>query len=204
MDDSQDLRSGDPTGDPTQGGTAFAPWVLPMVQKSDFTKAFVDRILAHLSQLDESRAEGPGFNKVTRLEHCLQTATLAHQAGEDAEYVVCCLIHDIGDLLAPFNHGEFAAALLEPFISEKNYWLVANHHSFQGYYYFEHIGLDKNMRDKFRGHPHFDDAIRFCDTYDMPAFNPDMTYMSLEDLEPMVRRLLLAPKKSIWIPHPPS
>ena len=94
MDDSQDLRSGDPTGDPTQGGTAFAPWVLPMVQKSDFTKAFVDRILAHLSQLDESRAEGPGFNKVTRLEHCLQTATLAHQAGEGLEMVFFCTLRN--------------------------------------------------------------------------------------------------------------
>jgi predicted HD phosphohydrolase len=200
MDDSRDMKP----DDPTNGGTNFAPWVLPMVRESDFTKAFIDRILSHLKELDATRAEGPGFNKVTRLEHCLQTATLAHQAGEDEEYVVCCLIHDIGDLLAPFNHGEFAAALLEPFISEKNYWLVANHHAFQGYYYFEHIGLDKNMRDQYRDHPYFDDAITFCDKYDMQAFNPDLEYMSLEDLTPMVRRVLLAPKKSIWIPQPPA
>ena len=180
--------------DPTNGGTEFAPWVLERVRQSDFTKGFVDRILDHMKVLDETRAESPAFNKVTRLEHSLQTATLAHQAGENDEYVVCCLIHDIGDLLAPFNHGEFAAALLEPFISEKNHWLVANHHAFQGYYYFEHIGLDKNMRDQYRGHPYFDDAVRFCDTYDMPAFNPDFESMSLEDLEPIVRRILYAPK----------
>ncbi len=190
--------------DPTQGGTAFAPWVLPGLQKSEFTKGFVDRILTHLKELDETRAEARGFNKVTRLEHCLQTGTLAHQAGEDEEYVVCCVIHDIGDLLAPFNHGEFAAALLEPFISEKNYWLVANHHAFQGYYYFEHIGLDKNMRDQYLEHPWFQYAIDFCDKYDMPAFNPDMEYMSLDDFEPMIRRLLMAPKKSIWVPNPPK
>lgn len=190
--------------DPTQGGTAFAPWVLPGLQKSEFTKGFVDRILTHLKELDDSRAEAPGFDKVTRLEHCLQTATLAHQAGEDEEYVVCCVIHDIGDLLAPFNHGEFAAALLEPFISERNYWLIANHHAFQGYYYFKGIGLDKNMRDKYKGHPWFEDAIAFCDKYDMPAFNPDMDFMSLEDFEPMIRRLLMAPKKSIWVPNPPA
>lgn len=190
--------------DPTQGGTAFAPWVLPGLQKSEFTKGFVDRILTHLKELDETRAEARGFNKVTRLEHCLQTGTLAHQAGEDEEYVVCCVIHDIGDLLAPFNHGEFAAALLEPFISEKNYWLVANHHAFQGYYYFEHIGLDKNMRDQYLEHPWFQYAIDFCDKYDMPAFNPDMEYMSLDDFEPMIRRLLMAPKKSIWVPNPPQ
>ena len=130
---------GDVGNDPTQGGTEFAPWVLPGVQKSEFTKSFVDRILTHLKELNGSCAEAPGFDKVTRLEHCLQTATLAHQGGEDEEYVVCCVIHDIGDLLAPFNHGEFAAALLEPFISEKNYWLIANHHAFQGYYYFDKV-----------------------------------------------------------------
>lgn len=200
MDDSREIQPDDPTHD----GTEFAPWVLPLIRKSEFTKGFIDRILKHLRELDDSYAEGPGFNSVTRLVHCLQTATLAHQAGEDEEYVVCCLIHDIGDLLAPFNHGEFAAALLEPFISEKNHWLVANHHAFQGYYYFEHIGLDKNLREQYRGHPYFDDAMTFCDKYDMPAFNPDMDYMSLDNLEPMVRRVLLAPKKSIWIPEPPT
>ena len=189
--------------DPTRGGTAFAPWVLPGLQKSEFTKGFADRILTHLKELDETCAEARGFNKVTRLEHCLQTGTLAHQAGEGEEYVVCCVIHDIGDLLAPFNHGEFAAALLEPYISEKNRWLIANHHAFQGYYYFEHIGLDKNMRDQFSDHPWFQYAINFCDKYDMPAFNPDMEYMSLDDFEPMIRRLLMAPKKSIWVPNPP-
>lgn len=200
MSDSQKVMP----DDPTSNGTEFAPWVLPAVRDSEFSKKFVDRILDHLRVLDESYAEAKGFNKVTRLVHCLQTATLAHQAGEDEEYVVCCLIHDIGDLLAPFNHGEFAATLLEPFINEKNHWLVANHHAFQGYYYFEHIGLDKNMREQYRGHPYYEDAIRFCDTYDMPAFNPDMDYMSLSDLEPMVRRLLMAPKKSVWVPQPPA
>ena len=203
MDDIRDTTR-PATEDPTNNGTTFAPWVLPSLQKSEFTKAFVDRILAHLKELDKTRAESAAFNKVTRLEHCLQTATLAHQAGEDEEYVVCCVIHDIGDLLAPFNHGEFAATLLQPFISEKNHWLIANHHAFQGYYYFKHIGLDKNMRDKYKDHPWFEDAIAFCDKYDMPAFNPDMSYMSLEDFEPMIRRLLMAPKKSIWIPNPPQ
>ncbi len=203
MDDSRDIKAD--VDDPTKGGTEFAPWVISHVRDSDFSKAFVDRILNHMRELDETRAGAAGpFSKVTRLEHCLQTATLAHQAGEDEEYVVCCLIHDIGDLLAPFNHGEFAATLLEPFINEKNYWLVANHHAFQGYYYFGRIGLDKNMREKYRGHKWFDDAIKFCDKYDMPAFNPDLEYMTLEEFEPMVRRILMAPKKSIWVPEPPT
>ncbi|MFL2771089.1 MAG: HD domain-containing protein [Rhodospirillaceae bacterium] len=199
MGDKQDSRA----DDPTDNGKEFAPWVLDNIRKSEFAKGFVDRVLVHLRELHQTRAEGSAFSKVTRLEHCLQTATLAYKAGEDEEYVVVSTLHDIGDLLAPFNHGEFAAAMLEPFVSEKNHWLVANHHTFQGYHYFEDIGLNRNLRDKFNGHPWFEDAINFCENYDMPAFNPELDHMSLEDLEPMIRRLLMAPKKSVWVPNPP-
>ena len=52
--------------------------------------------------------------------------------------------------------------------------------------------------------PWFKDAVHFCDAYDMPAFDPDMAFMSLDDFEPMMRRLLMAPKKSIWVPNPPA
>ena len=177
----------------------FTSSVLPSIQKSNFTKSFIDRILKHLNQLSESRPELEPFNKVNRLEHCLQSATLAYNAGEDDEYILCCLLHDIGDLLAPFNHGEFAATLLEPFISEKNYWLIANHHLFQGYYYFEKLGLNKNLREKFLGHPWYNDAIKFCDLYDMPAFNPEMQHMTLKELEPIIFKVLLSPKKTVWL-----
>eukprot|EP01041_Mallomonas_annulata_P037631 gene37630-biopygen29561 len=50
----------------------------------------VDQILAHLMML---KGDSGGF-AVDRLEHSLQTATRAHQAGEDEEYVVCALLHD--------------------------------------------------------------------------------------------------------------
>ena len=40
------------------------------------------------------------------LTHSIQTATRAHRDG-DEEYVVCALLHDIGDNLAS-NHADFA------------------------------------------------------------------------------------------------
>lgn len=46
-----------------------------------------------------------------------------------------------------------SAAILKPFVSEANHWMVEKHGIFQGYYFFEHIGLDANMREQFRGHP---------------------------------------------------
>ena len=70
-----------------------------------------DKVLDHLRMLEHDYG---GF-QVTRLTHCLQTATRAYRDGKDDEYVVCALIHDIGDNLAPANHAELAATILEPF-----------------------------------------------------------------------------------------
>ena len=52
-------------------------------------------ILNHLRLLDT-----PCGFPVTRFQHSLQSAELAAEAGEDEEYVVCALLHDIGDTLA--------------------------------------------------------------------------------------------------------
>ena len=70
-----------------------------------FSKTLPDRVLAHLQML---KGDFGGF-AVDRLEHSLQTATRAHKDGRDEEYVVCALLHDIGDLLGTFNHAELGA-----------------------------------------------------------------------------------------------
>ena len=90
-------------------------------------KSFPDRVLGWLLTMEDSA----GY-QVSRLEHSLQAATRAHRAGEDEETVVCVLLHDIGDYLAPANHSEVAAAVLRPYVSEKNYWIVKHHGVFQG------------------------------------------------------------------------
>lgn len=100
------------------------------------------RILAHLRLLGGDHG---GF-AVDRLTHCLQTATRAHRANKDDEYVLCALVHDIGDTLGSFNHADVASAVLKPFVSERNHWMVSNHDVFQGYYFFHHLGLDQDMR----------------------------------------------------------
>ena len=40
---------------------------------------------------------------VDRLQHSLQTATRALRDGRDEEYVVCAVLHDLGESLGPFN-----------------------------------------------------------------------------------------------------
>ena len=153
--------------------------------EAEFTDSLAQRILELLEQLDDSIS---GY-KVSRLEHCLQSATRAHRAGESEEVVVAALVHDIGDMIAPFSHSELAAAVLRPFVSEKTYWIVKHHGLFQTYYYAHHLGGDRNARDRYRDHQWYDDAIRFCELYDQNCFDPDYDSESLSFFAPMVERL---------------
>lgn len=155
-----------------------------------------DRVLAHLQLL----ANDTGGYAVDRLTHCLQTATRAHHAGEDEEYVVCALIHDIGDTLASVNHSEMAAVLLQPFVSEENHWIVKHHGIFQGYYFFHHLGLDRDQRDRYADNPHFKACARFCSAYDQNSFDPEYETLPLEFFEPMLRNVMKIPKRSIYMP----
>src|SRR5260370_16931984 len=143
-------------------------WRLILSNYSPWARALPNRVIAHLRLLEGETARNP----VARLEHWLQTATLALRDGRDEEYVVCALIHDIGDTLASFNHAEFAATILKPFVSEKNYWIVLNHGVYTGYYWFQYLGTDRNNRDHFRTHPRSRHLHHFSLNYDYPAFNP--------------------------------
>ena len=153
------------------------------------------RILTHLELL---RGDTGGY-AVDRLTHSLQSATRALRDERDEEYVVCALIHDIGDTLASFNHADLAATILEPFVSEKNHWIVKHHGIFQGYYFFHHLGLDRNMRDRYRDHAHWRDCAEFCALYDQNSFDPSYETMALEEFEPMVKRVFAAPKRSVYL-----
>jgi predicted HD phosphohydrolase len=153
-----------------------------------------DRVLAHLRLLD---GDYGGF-AVDRLTHSLQTATRAERAGRDDEYVFCALVHDIGDTLGPMNHADIAAAMVKPFVSEQNHWMVEKHAIFQGYYFFHFWGLDRDMREQYRSHEWFDYTEEFCAEYDQPAFDPAYDTHRLEHFEPLVRSVLATPKRSIY------
>ena len=144
-----------------------------------------DRVLQHLVELRRSFS---GY-QVDRLEHSLQCATRAYRDGANEELVVVALLHDIGDLLAPQNHSEMAAAILKPYVSEESHWILQHHGLFQAYYYAQYIGGDRNARERFRGHPHFQATLRFCEDWDQPSFDPHYSTMPLAAFEPMVRRV---------------
>ena len=170
-------------------------WAIISEHAAEFSKGLADRVLAHLKLLD---GDFGGF-PVDRLEHSLQTATRAHRDGRDEEYVVCALLHDIGDTLGSYNHPDVAAAILKPFVSEQNHWMVAQHGVFQGYYFFHHLGLDRNMRDRFQGHEWYEYTAQFCHLYDQAAFDPDYESEPLEFFVPMVERVFSRPVNSMYL-----
>lgn len=143
-----------------------------------------DRVLDWLRMMD-----GDSPYQITRLQHCLQTATRAENDGADNETIACALLHDIGDILAPTNHSQVAAALLAPYVSEKNQWIVRHHGLFQGYYWFGHFGIDPNTRDRYKDHPHYDACVEFCERWDQVSFDPAYKTQPLEHFEPLVREL---------------
>lgn len=179
----------------TMAESTQAEWALIAASSAQFNKGLADRVLTHLKLLD---GDFGGF-AVDRLTHSLQSATLAHRDGMDEEYVVCALLHDIGDTLGSTNHADIGAAILKPFVSEANHWMLENHGIFQGYYFFHHLGLDKDMREQYRGHPHFEYTARFCHRHDQNAFDPAYESMPLEAFTPMVQRVMSAPKRSIYM-----
>jgi len=157
--------------------------------EADELAAFPERVLGWLRSMDE-----PTGYRITRLQHSLQSATRAQRDGRDAEYVLMCLLHDIGDILAPANHSEAAAALLKPYVSDDLYWIVKHHGLFQGFYYFHHSGQDPNIRDAYRDHPLFDATVEFCDLYDQNCFDPHYDTLPLTEFETLVRTGLAEPR----------
>lgn len=147
-----------------------------------------ERVLGWLRAMD-----GPSPYRISRLEHSLQTATRAENDGADEETVVCALLHDIGDELSPLNHSQVAAAILRPYVTEKNHWIVERHGLFQGYYWLHHYGRDRNERDRYADHPWYEDCVAFCARWDQTSFDPDFTTAPLSHFEPMVVRLFDQP-----------
>lgn len=170
-------------------------WAIISGHFMGFATTVGSRVLDHLRLLDGDYGGFP----VDRLTHCLQTATRAHRDGRDDRYVVMALIHDIGDTLGTFNHPDVGAAIIKPFVPEEYRWICEQHGIFQGYYYFHHLGMDREMREHYRGHPHFEACAEFCEKYDQAAFDPNYDTAPLSFFEPMVQSVMSTPINSMYV-----
>ena len=101
-----------------------------------------------------------------------------------------CLLHDIGDTLAPRNHGELAASILKPFVPERITWIVAHHPVFQLAYYGHQVGADPESRARYASHEWYDGTVEFCELYDENCFDVRYRSLPLEEFAPLLRATL--------------
>src|SRR5210317_2408575 len=149
----------------------------------EYTKGTADRLLKALVDLDESLS---GY-QITRLGHSVQSATRAWRDGADIDWIVSTLLHDIGDIFAPYNHDEYAATILRPFVREQCTWVVEKHGDFQMIYYAHHVGADPHKRDAYKDSPYFDDCVTFCERWDQSSFDPAYDTLPIDHFAERVR-----------------
>ena len=189
-----------------QDGTA-EEFALIEPAETEYARTLPLRVLDAVRALETGGASGYA---VSRLEHSLQSATRAERDGRATDYVVAALVHDIGDGLAPYSHGSYAAAVLRPFVSEELSWIVSHHPLFQMYYYGPSMGGDKNARERFRGHPWFDATVEFCARYDENCFDPAYDWLPIEHFAAAVEEVFsrepvfFNPKRALWRSTSPS
>jgi predicted HD phosphohydrolase len=170
-----------------------ADYDLAFAEEQELIDTQADRVLDWLRQMDT-----PSRYQINRLEHSLQSASRAERDGEDDETITVALLHDIGDVIGTANHSQVAAALLRPYVSDQNWWVVEHHGLFQGYYWFEHYGRDRNERDRYKDHPYYDACVRFCADWDQNCFDPAFQHKPLEYFEPMVREIFARTPKDVF------
>ena len=161
-----------------------ADYDLVFEHEAENMQSQTDRVIQWLEMMD-----GDSPYQISRLEHCLQAATRAEHDGADEETIVCALLHDIGDVIAPANHSQVAAALLRPYISDRNYWVVLHHGLFQGYYWMHHYDQDRNARERLTDSPYYQSCVDFCAKWDQTSFDPDYQSHNLEYFIPMVKNI---------------
>lgn len=149
-----------------------------------------------------AQASAPTFGyQINNYQHCLQTATMVWRDGLDEETIVLSLFHDLGFITNNETHGEFAAALLRPYVSEKNRWMVERHMYFQAIHCAAHPAIDPNVRERWRGHPHFEYTAQWVARYDAISIDPAYQSAPLETFAPMVHRVFSNPAKGLSPPH---
>jgi predicted HD phosphohydrolase len=138
--------------------------------------------------------------RVNNFRHCVQAATLAMRDGRAEDYVVVALLHDIGFIACPQNHGAFAAQLLAPYVGDDLVWMLERHMYFQSLHCRELEGNDRFVRERWRGHPAFATTAEFVAKYDQNTIAPGLPEAPLSVFEPMVHRVFSRPPRALPLP----
>ena len=173
-------------------------WQMLLAQRDAFYREQQARQV--LRMLADSEHDPTFGYRINNYRHCLQSATLALRDGLGEEDIVVSLLHDVGFITCPDSHGEFAAALLGCYVSERNHWMLQRHALFQDVHSTEHPVVDRQARERWRGHPHFEWAATFVERYDQAAIDPHYESAPLSEFEPMVMRLFSRAPRTLPLP----
>ncbi len=194
---SDDVGSASGHGNETVSWTAMADGtradyaMLAELYEGHARGTLTDNLLALLEGL-----KGPKLGyQIDRYAHSLQSASKAVRADESPDLVVGALLHDIGDVIAPHNHSETAAAILAPYVDDETHWVIKHHGLFQGYYYFHHHDGDRHARELYRSSPHYEACVRFCAQYDQDCFDPDYPNLEVDAFRPLLDEVLSRPSR---------
>ena len=160
-------------------------------------EARTDYAEAPLAILESLRGGDAAGYTLNPYDHSRQVATRAFRAGESAQFVVAVLFHDMADRIAPTNHGQVAAEILRPFLSDDLYWMVKMHGLFQKENFVQHrhwgSGALDAMLEPHKDHPAFELTRRFCRDYDATSFDPDYDSLPIEAFMPQIREVFDRP-----------
>lgn len=144
-----------------------------------------DRIIEHLRMM----ADDDGAYQIDRLQHVLQAATRCEADGGDDDWIVGTLVHDLGDVLAPFSHAEVAYEIVKPFVREEVAWTIRHHGIFQMHYNKNLPESRRMSRKQFHDSLYYQNTIDFCEKWDQCSFDPDYPTESLEHFIPAIKRV---------------
>ena len=148
----------------------------------------------------EVQKDAPSYGfRINNYRHCLQSATMVYRDGGDDEAVVVALFHDLGFSVCPDNHGEFSAALLANYISDRHFWMLCHHATFLNFHAKTHPDVDYDVREKYRGHPHFEYTSEWVARYDQTSIQTQYDTAPLNFFKPMVYRLFTRPSKGVEV-----
>ena len=155
--------------------------------------AMYDPAEGALALLDSLRNADAAGHPVNGYQHSLQAATRAVRAGDTDDMVVACLFHDAAVGIAPANHGQVAAEMLRPYVSDEVYWVVGHHGIVQKLSMVNHpywgSGVAEALVGPLRSHPYFERARRFCDEYDGLSFDPNYDTLPIEAFRPQLKAI---------------
>jgi predicted HD phosphohydrolase len=167
-----------------QDGTKEEWMIIAAAHKEEF-KNTADRFIDMLRGLEQHTL---GF-ACDQLQHALMAGTLARRAGASDEHIVIALCHDIAKVINVPNHGQIAAEMMRPYISDDSYHVIYHHQAFQGAYYYDYLGAPTDMRLQFKDESWYDLAVKLVDEWDAPAFDPDFAVDSLDSFIPLMRKV---------------